>query len=70
MSQLMVKYGLFEVNPETSNLRLLAMYKTSTEARSKIPKDKKFYSIIPIYSSYERTDFELGAGAEPVKTYK
>ena len=69
MSQLMVKYGLFEVNPETSNLRLLAMYETSTEARSKIPKDKNFYSIIPIFSSYERTDFTMGETARLIKTF-
>ena len=70
MKQKMFKYGLFVVDAETCNLLLLAMYDTATEARKNIPNDKKFYSVIPIFSSYERTDFELGEAAEPIRSIK
>lgn len=70
MEQPMVKYGLFVIDAETCNMKLLAMYDTSTIARKNIPNDKQFYSVIPIFSSYERTDFELGETAEPVRSIK
>lgn len=70
MNQKIIKYGLFVIHHETCNMMLLAMYDTATEARNNIPNDKQFYSVIPIFSSYERTDFELGKGAEPVKSFK
>lgn len=70
MEQPMIKYGLFVIDAETCNLMLLAMYDTATEARKNIPNDKKFYSVIPIFSSYERTDFELGETAEPIRSIK
>lgn len=66
----MVKYGLFVIDPETSITKLLAMYDTGKEARQNIPKDKNFYSVIAIFSSHEREDFELGKGAEPVRCIK
>lgn len=70
MRDIMVKYGLFVIDPETCNTKLLAMYDTGKEARQNIPKDKNFYSVIAIFSSYERKDFELGKGAEPVRSFK
>lgn len=66
----MVKYGLFVIDPETCNVKLLAMYNTGKEARQNIPNDKQFYSVIAIFSSYEKKDFELGPGAEPVRCIK
>lgn len=70
MKQKMVKYGLFYIHPETCNMMLLAMYNTATEARNNIPNDKQFYSVIAIFSSYEKEDFKLGPGAEPVRCIK
>lgn len=70
MEQPMVKYGLFVIDAETCNMKLLAMYDTATIARKNIPNDKQFYSVIAIFSSYEREDFELGEGKEPIKSFK
>ena len=69
MRQLTVWYGIFEIDSETNLAKLLAMYQTATEARANIPRDKKFYSIIPIFSSYERTDFTMGETARLIKTF-
>jgi hypothetical protein len=70
MKQKMFKYGLFVIHPETCNVMLLAMYDTATEARKNIPNDKQFYSVLAIFTSYEREDFKLGKGAEPVRSFK
>jgi len=70
MKQKMFKYGLFVIDAETCNVKLLSMYDTATEARNNIPNDKQFYSVFAIFTSYEREDFELGKGAEPVRCFK
>ena len=62
----MKKYGIFEIGAD-NRLIFLAIYETELEAESNIPKDKKFYIILKIYSSHEKGDFELGQGAEPVR---
>jgi hypothetical protein len=62
----MKKYGIFEIGAD-NRLIFLAIYETESEAESNIPKDKKFYLILKIYSNYEKGDFELGKGAEPVR---
>lgn len=70
MKQKMFKYGLFVIDAETCNVKLLSMYDTATEARNNIPNDKQFYSVFAIFTSYEREDFKLGKGAEPVRCFK
>lgn len=67
--KLNVWYGIFEIDSETNLARFLAMYPTATEARANIPRDKKFYFINPIFSSYERTDFTMGETARLIKTF-
>jgi hypothetical protein len=62
----MKKYGIFEIGAD-NRLIFLAIYESELEAESNIPKDKKFYIILKIYSNYEKGDFELGKGAEPVR---
>ena len=65
----MKKYGIFEIGADNKPI-FLAMYERYSEAEKNIPKDKKFYLIILIYSSHERDDFELGKGAESIRSYK
>jgi len=62
----MKKFGIFEIDSD-NKLVFVAIYETELEAESNIPKDKKFYIILKIYSNYEKGDFELGKGAEPVR---
>lgn len=65
----MKKYGIFEIGDDNIPV-FIAMYERYSEAEKNIPKDKKFYFIILIYSSHEREDFELGKGAESIRSYK
>ena len=62
----MIKHGIFEIGDD-NRLIFLAIYETELEAESNIPKDRKFYIILKIYSSYEKGDFELGKGSESVR---
>ena len=62
----MIKHGIFEIG-EDNRLIFVAIYETELEAESNIPKDRKFYIILKIYSSHEKGDFELGKGAKPVR---
>ena len=66
----MTKFGLFVIDKDDASVKLLAIYDCTSECRKNIPNDKQFYTIIPIITSYEREDFELGKGAEPVKSFK